>query len=78
MTPEEIRNEHAKLIATWFNTVGAAIIAAGTFVPAAQAIFSILPPSVDNGLVVGIGGVCVAAGIALHLMGHLVLGALLR
>jgi hypothetical protein len=78
MTPQEIRNEHVKLFANWMNTAATAIIAAGTFVPAAQFIFRLLPATVDNGLVIGLGAVCVVVGIWLHFVGHLALGLLLR
>jgi len=78
MTPQEVRNEHAKHVASWLNTLAAGVIAAGTFVPAAQLIFGILPQDADNGLVVGLGGVCVAAGLCLHLVGHFILGQFLR
>jgi hypothetical protein len=76
MTPEEIQNERLKLAANWFNTLATAIMTAGLFVPAAQFIFEVLPPSIDSALVYGTGGVCVGAGIALHLLGQWTLGGL--
>ena len=78
MTPQEVRNEHARHMASWLNTLAAGIVAAGTFVPAAQLIFRLLPAETDDGLVFGLGAVCVAAGVILHLVGHLVLGQFLR
>lgn len=45
-------------------------------VPAAQFIFNILPPGTDNGLLIGIGAVCVVFGFAVHLAGHVFLGGL--
>jgi len=76
VTPDEIRNEHLKLSATWLNNLSAGIIAAGTFVPAAQVIFNLLPLGTDNGLVVGVGLVCFVTGFAIHLAGHVFLGSL--
>jgi hypothetical protein len=43
MTSEERRNESLKLVANWANTIATAIMTAGTFVPAAQFIYGILP-----------------------------------
>lgn len=76
MTPQEIRNERLKLFANWLNTLGAAIITAGTFVSGAQFIFGLLPNGTDNGLVVGMALTSVAGGFVLHLFGQLTLAAL--
>jgi hypothetical protein len=76
LTPDEKRNEHLKHIAGWFNTLAAGIVTAGTFVPAAQFIFNLLPAGIDNGLVVGLGVVCIGAGCIIHLLGHILLGGL--
>ncbi|WP_247300473.1 hypothetical protein [Bradyrhizobium sp. 179] len=76
MTPQEIRNERLKLFANWLNTLGAAIITAGTFVSAAQFIFGLLPKDTDNGLVVGMALTSIAGGFVLHLFGQLTLAAL--
>jgi hypothetical protein len=76
MTPDDRRNEHLKLLANWFNIVAAGIIGAGVFVPATQQVFHILPAETDNGLVVGIGVVCIVTGVGLHCIGQLFLGAL--
>ncbi|HLG82391.1 MAG TPA: hypothetical protein VKY22_15355 [Bradyrhizobium sp.] len=76
MTDEERRNEHLKLVANWGNTLAAGIVTAGVFVPAAQEIFNILPAGTDNGLVVGVGIVCLAVGLGIHMVAHLFLGGL--
>jgi hypothetical protein len=47
MTPDERRNERLKLTANWANTIGTAIITAGTFIPAAQFIYGVLPKETD-------------------------------
>jgi hypothetical protein len=76
MTPDEIRNEHLKLVANWFNTLATGIITAGTFLPLAQFIFHIMPNNTEPGLVVATGLVCIVVGFALHLLGHLFVGVL--
>ena len=76
MTADERHNEHLKLVANWANTVATAIITAGTFIPAAQYIFNILPANTETGLVFGTGLICIGCGLAIHLFGHLFLGGL--
>ena len=76
MTDEERRNEHMKLVANWCNTLATGVITAGVFVPIAQEIFNILPKDTDFGLVAGIGVVCFAVGLGIHIVAHLFLGAL--
>ena len=78
MTPEDRNNELSKLVANWFTTLATGIVMAGTFIPAAQFVFNLLPATTDNGLVIGVGAVCVVGGIALHLFGHVILGGFLR
>lgn len=78
MTEDDKRNEHFKLIANWTNTLATTVIGAGTFVPAAQAFFHILPDKVDFGDLVALGSVCVAVGLGIHCIGQIVLGAFLR
>jgi hypothetical protein len=55
---------------------GHAIVTAGTFVPAAQFVFNILPPEADLALIYGLGGVCIVAGVLIHLFGQWILGGL--
>jgi len=76
MTPEERRNEHLKLAANWANTVATAIMAAGTFVPAAQFIYGILPRDTNLIVVYGSGVICIGAGILIHPGGQWFLGGL--
>jgi amino acid transporter len=70
MTPTERANEHLKLVANWLNTVATAIIAAGTFVPAAQFIFGVLPADTNPIAVYGMGLICIGSGVLIHLAGH--------
>lgn len=76
MTDEERQNEHFKLVANWGNTLATAIVAAGAFVPAAQAIFGFLPQGTDLALVYGTGAICIGLGLIIHLIGHLILRGL--
>lgn len=73
MTADDKFNEHLKLLANWGNTLATALIAAGFFVPAAQAFFHLLPATVDFGDIVAWGTVCIVMGLGLHLLGHLIL-----
>jgi hypothetical protein len=69
-------NEHLKLTANWVNTIATATMTVGTFVPAFQWIYGILPKDTDWALVVTLGVICILLGIFIHLMGHLALGGL--
>jgi hypothetical protein len=70
MTPPERRNEHLKLVANWANTIATAIMTAGTFIPAAQFIYGILPKDTDLTVIYGSGVVCIGTGILIHLWGQ--------
>jgi hypothetical protein len=76
LTPDAKRNERLKHLASWFNTLVAGVITAGTFVPAAQFIFNILPAGTDNGLVVGMGGSLRWGRLRSTFAEHLFLGVL--
>jgi hypothetical protein len=67
MTPSERRNE---LVANWANTVATAIMTAGTFIPAAQFIYGVLPKDTDLTVIYGSGVVCIGTGILIHLWGQ--------
>jgi hypothetical protein len=66
MTPDEIRNEKFEHAAVWSNQVATAVLTAGSFVPAFQAIFNILPQTADSGLVYGMAGICIGLAIAIQ------------
>jgi hypothetical protein len=76
VTPDERRNERLKLTANWANTIATAIMAAGTFVPAANFIYGILPQNTDLAVVYGSGVICIGAGILIHLWGQWIMGGL--
>jgi len=76
MTPDEIFNEKQKNLATWLNQVATAILTAGCFVPAFQAIFNIMPQTADSGLVYGFAVICIVIAVALHWVGRALLGTL--
>jgi hypothetical protein len=76
MTPDDVRNEHLKLIANWLNALATGIFTVGAFIPAGQMIFNILPAGADLSLVVGTGLVCIGVGFAIHLAAHMFLGGL--
>lgn len=70
MTPLERRNEHLKLVANWANTLATAIMTAGSFIPAAQFIYRILPEGTDLTLVYGAGIVCIGAECSYICLGN--------
>ena len=76
LTPDERRNERLRLLANWFNTLGTAIVTAGTFVPLAQFVYGVLPPSTPAGLIYSSGVVCIVTGLLIHLLGQWILGGL--
>jgi hypothetical protein len=63
-------------VANWSNTIATAIMAAGTFVPAAQFIYGILPQGTNLTVVYGSGVICIGAGVLIHLGGQWFLGGL--
>ena len=68
-----VHNEQTKLTAAWLNTLGAALVAAGTFAPIA-ALFYGFSNSTTNHLELTLGaGVCFAIGVALHLAARIFL-----
>jgi hypothetical protein len=76
MTEDDRRNEHLKLMANWLNTMATAVMTAGTFIPAAQFLFGILPQGADLGLIYGTGAICFGTGVLIHLLGQWILGEL--
>jgi hypothetical protein len=74
MNDNDRNNEIQKLIANWLNTLATGFIVAGTFVPAFQYIYGLLPKDTDWALPVFLGCGCALFGIFLHLLGQLILG----
>src|SRR6516162_883731 len=69
-------DERLELVANWLNDLATALFTVGALIPAGQLIFNIPPQSTDNGLVVGVGIICIIFGLGIHLVGHFVLGEL--
>jgi hypothetical protein len=67
-----VGNERVKLTASWFNALAVALVAAGSFAPAAAALYG-LPARAPSFTRTTLGIVCFAVGVCLHLTGRLVL-----
>jgi len=76
MTDDEILNERLKLLANWGNTLATGILTIGSFIPAAQFIYGILPDTTEASLVWISAVVCIPVGISIHLAGQWILGGL--
>ena len=76
MTPDEIHNERIKLTASWANTIAASILTVGTFMPAVQYFYGILPNETDGILMNGLFAICIGTGLLIHLFGQWILGGL--
>jgi len=71
-----IHNERTKLTATLFNTLAAAVLAAGLFAPAAAVAYGISDLRVGMVYVSGLILVCVLGAATLHWIGRFHLGRL--
>jgi hypothetical protein len=76
LTEDDKDNEVLKLVASLINTVAGSVITVGTLVPIGQLIYGILPNTVESGLVYSSAVICIAIGLSIHLVGHLVLKGL--
>lgn len=70
------QNESIKLIATWLNALSVAAIAAGVFAPLVYNVYDFGPKMAPDTPLGSFAVVCICLGLALHLIGHLVLGGL--
>ena len=68
-----VHNEQTKLLAAWLNTLATALIAAGTFAPAAALFYGFSNSQVGGSSLAVASGLCFAGGGALHLGGRTVL-----
>ena len=68
-----VRNEQAKLTATYLNNLAVALFAVGALTPV---VSSLLSAAGATAFIVLIGAVCMIASLALHLLGRLVLKGL--
>jgi hypothetical protein len=71
-----VHNERIKLMATWFNALATALIAAGFFGPLAALVYQVVPLNIGAVYLMGIAFGCFVLGIAIHLVGRAVLGRL--
>jgi hypothetical protein len=69
-------NERVKLMASWFNTLATALIAAGAFAPAVAAFYGLSIPAIGAGQMLATVVGCLAAGGGLHMAGFMLLGRL--
>jgi hypothetical protein len=66
---KEVRNERRKLLATWFNNVGTAIISVGVLTPAAALILGITPGATSVGTILRLIASSALTGFGFHLIG---------
>jgi hypothetical protein len=71
-----VRNERTKLTATWFNALATALVAAGTFAPAAALLYGLSQPAIGAAFMIALVAGCLIFGIGLHLAGRAMLGRL--
>jgi hypothetical protein len=64
-----VHNERTKLTAAWFNTLAAAVIAAGLFGPVAALVYQLAPVTIGTGYMIAVAFGCLALGGVLHLLG---------
>jgi hypothetical protein len=65
-----VHNEQTKLTAGWLNTLGTALVAAGTFAPIAALLYGFSSSTPDRLSLAVSAAVCFMGGIALHLGGR--------
>jgi hypothetical protein len=71
-----VHNERTKLTSAWFNALGAALTAAGSFAPLAALLYGISGLNVSSHYVLLLGFGCLAGGFGLHAIGRAFLGRL--
>lgn len=64
-----IENERTKLTATLFNSLAAALVAAGLFAPAAAMVYGISSLKIGSVYFIAVILVCVGTGALLHWIG---------
>jgi hypothetical protein len=65
-----VHNERTKLTASWLNTLGTALFAAGGFAPMAALLYGISEMKLAAIYVVLLASLCAAGAILLHLVGR--------
>lgn len=71
-----VHNERTKLTAAWFNTLAAAIVAAGVFAPLAAILYGLSNSRAELLYVSALMLVCASAGLFLHWIGRSILAGL--
>jgi hypothetical protein len=70
-----IRNERVKSAAAILNAVAVAVVTVGVLTPLAVRVYTQIQPPTDAGpYLVAMPYACMGAGVALHLLGLIVLG----
>lgn len=69
-------NERLKHTAAWLNALATAVVAAGTFAPAAALIYGLSSSLIGGGVMFAVGLACFAFGMCLHFGGRVLLGRL--
>jgi hypothetical protein len=69
-------NERTKLTASWFNTLATALVAAGSFAPAAAVLYGVSALPFSGGAMIVLVVSCFVLGGCLHLIGLALLGRL--
>jgi Na+/melibiose symporter-like transporter len=69
----QIENERTKLTAALFNSLAAAVVAAGLFAPVAALAYGISNPKIGLIYFGSVILVCVGVGASLHLIGRFIL-----
>ena len=70
-----VRNERVKLSATIVNTIAAAVITVGVLTPLAVRLYTQVQPPPDTlELLAFMPYLCIAAALALHILGWAILG----
>jgi hypothetical protein len=65
----EVDNDKFRKASLRFNTLAAAVIAAGLFGPVAALVYQLVPVTIGTGYIIAVAFGCLALGGVLHLLG---------
>jgi hypothetical protein len=71
-----VHNERTKLTATWLNSQATALVAAGTFAPAAALVYGLSRPGLGAIYIGALMSACFVIGFVLHMAARATLGSL--
>lgn len=71
-----VRNERAKLLASFMNTIAATFLSAGCIGPALALFYGIAPATTGAGIIAAGAGICIAMSAGIHRIGWLILGGI--